>query len=83
MPKIIKVGNSAAITLSKSLLEQAGLQIGQEVMVVRDAATHNFIIEPISKQKVPSSHPITPEFLDWLDAFNKRHKKALTELAKR
>jgi len=83
MPKIIKVGNSAAITLSKSLLEQAGLQVGQEVMVVRDAETNNFIIEPISKKKVPSPHPITPEFLNWLGDFNKRHKKALTELAKK
>ena len=83
MPKIIKVGNSAAITLSKSLLEQAGLQVGQEVMVVRDASTHNFIIEPVSKEKVSSSHPITPEFLDWLDDFNKRHKKSLTELAQK
>jgi len=37
----------------------------------------------ISKPEGAKSSSITPEFLEWLDAFNKEYGPALQELAKR
>ena len=65
--KIIKVGNSAAVTLPKNVLEEKNLTIGDEVDVA---------IEPINKKTSP-----TPEFLAWIDQYIEKNRPALEELA--
>lgn len=70
--KIIKVGNSYAVTIPKQTVNENSLEVGQEVEVS---------IKPLTTSLSPSG--LTPEFLSWLEGFNARYKDALTELAKK
>lgn len=75
--KVIQVGNSLAITLPTQFVKNRKLKAGQKVFV--DANTDPEMIHvSIGKKPIPS---ITPEFKQWLEAFNKKYKDALTELA--
>ncbi len=48
--KIFKTGHSAAVTLSKKILEQAGLKLGDGVKVEADEVKGAIIIRPGNKQ---------------------------------
>ncbi|MDP2671283.1 MAG: hypothetical protein Q8P13_02360 [bacterium] len=65
--KIIKVGNSAAVTIPKNILEEKNLKIG-------DLA--EFDIQSISKKT-----KVTPEFVEWVDKYIENNRPALEELA--
>ena len=67
--KIIKVGNSAAVTIPKKILEEKGLQVGQEADIE---------ISPIGRRTA-----VSPEFLSWVDNYIKKNRPALEELAKK
>ena len=79
--KIIKVGNSYAITIPKSFIQDAGLTYGQPLEVDVDADSEVLRIRKSSSAK--GKDTITPEFVDWLEKFNKKYKHVLTELAKK
>ena len=49
--KIIRVGNSAAVTLPKSVLEESGVKIGTKVNVSYKADLGNFVVEIPRKYK--------------------------------
>jgi len=70
--KIIKVGNSYAVTIPKQTVNKNNLEVGQEVEVS---------IRPITVS--PPESNLNPEFFSWLKGFNARYKDALTELAKK
>ena len=70
--KIIKVGNSYAVTIPKDIVNEAKLEVGQKVQVA---------IQPVTGEAVETQ--ITPEFYLWLKQFNKKYKAVLTELAKK
>ena len=67
--KIIRVGNSAAVTLPKKILQEKGLKIGQEAEIE---------ISPADKQTT-----LSPEFLNWVDTYIEKNRPALEELAKK
>ena len=76
--KIIKVGNSAAVTLPASFVSESGLSIGSEV-IVEPSATYNVVfIKPVNSLYDAT---ITPDFKSWLDKFNKKNKILLKKLA--
>lgn len=77
--KIIKVGNSAAITIPKEFLAQSGLQVGDEMSIETDAKLQ--LILARSKKKA-SSPSLTPEFKQWLDKFIDDYRPVLQKLAK-
>lgn len=77
--KIIKVGNSAAVTLPASFVKEGNLRIGDELVVETFPRYQMAVIKSV-KSKVKTS--MTPEFKDWLDNFIKKHKKLLKVLAK-
>lgn len=79
--KIFKTGNSVAVTIPKHYLEDLGLKEGAEVVVVHDEQEQSIQIYPKKKARVQST--VTPEFLKWLEDFNKEYGPALKELAKR
>ncbi len=79
--KIIKIGNSAGVILPQDILKETGLKLGDNVAVDYNAQDKTAIIANENNKKAPSA--ITPEFYDWLNRFNKKYKKALTELAKK
>lgn len=77
--KIIKVGNSAALTIPQSLMRKIGWNIGDTVDV-HGNETMKFLMA----KDVTSTYntTITPEFKEWLDSFTKRNKELLAKLAK-
>lgn len=79
--KLIKVGNSYAITIPKSFLQDAALSYGQPLEVDIDSDSEVITIRKSTATKGKDN--ITPEFVDWLDKFNKKYKHVLTELAKK
>ena len=76
--KIIKVGNSAAITIPKEFLKEAGLQIGDEMAVETNGKLKMFLAKP---KKQADQATLTPEFKAWLDSFMEEYRPILTKLA--
>lgn len=76
--KIIKVGNSAAITIPKGFLQQTGLVVGQEVAVETSSKLKTLLVKP---KKEAGKTTLTPEFKEWLDKFVEEYKPILKELS--
>lgn len=66
--KIIRLGNSAAVTIPKKALEEKDLKIG-------DLAEID--VNPVKRSKTK----ITPEFIEWVDKYIENNRPALEELA--
>lgn len=79
---VIRVGNSLAVTLPAGFVKDKKLKAGQKVIVRQDLEVDALVVAP-SGSNLKKSMGITPEFLDWLERFNNKHKTALTELAKK
>jgi antitoxin component of MazEF toxin-antitoxin module len=78
--KILKVGDSAAVTLPARFLRETGWKPGQQVIVDSDARTETVVIHA-PKAKRRSSIPI--EFAAWVEEFIDEHEALLKELAKK
>ena len=78
--KIIKVGNSAAITLPKEFMQEAGLKIGEEVSLETMAKTKMLFMKPKKQEKTKS---LTPEFYAWLNSITEKYEDTIKELARR
>jgi antitoxin component of MazEF toxin-antitoxin module len=67
--KVIRVGNSAAVTIPKNVLEERNIKIGDEAEVA---------VKSLKKESaVPS------EFLEWLNQYIDKNRAALEELAEK
>lgn len=78
--KILRVGNSYAITIPHSFAKEAKIKAGQTVIVEEDTTSHTLTVQ-LEKKQVARDDSLTPEFLSWLKKFNSRYKNALTELS--
>lgn len=76
--KILKVGNSFAITLPKEYIKARNFNAGQKVFVDADPKV-NFIQILTTQQE----SNLTPEFKQWLDKTTKKHHDLIVELAKK
>jgi len=76
--KIIKVGNSAAITIPKEFLDESGLKVGDEIAVEANGKLKSIYAKP---QKMSDQAALTPEFKEWLDKFTEEYKPILKKLA--
>lgn len=79
--KIIRVGNSAAVTLPKSILEESGVKIGAKVNVSYKADMESFVIDVSPQRKI--KRPVSREFQKWLEQFTDEDRGLLKELASR
>lgn len=77
--KIIKVGNSAAVTLPSDFLRDANFRIGQEVAVETNSELGVVVVKLKSQQ---NNRLINPEFEDWLKEFTAKNNNLLKKLAK-
>lgn len=75
--KVLQVGSSAGITLSKEVLHSLKLRIGDRVEVKPDAKHGGVLVLPIRRSKVDS------ELLEWTDAMIEKYGPALLALAKK
>ena len=70
--KVRRSGNSASVTLSKEILEQSGIQLGDSVTI--SAKDGRIIIEPID--------PDFEEAMKLYREFSSTHRNVMRELAK-
>lgn len=66
--KIIKVGNSAAVTIPRSFMKEAGWRVGDKVVVKGNSKKGMLLIQK--------------ELRQWLDKITDEHKDLLEELAR-
>lgn len=76
--QVIKVGNSAAVTIPKDFLREAKIKIGDKVLVEPDPTAKILTI----KSKVKTVL-LSEEFGNWSDKFVNKYLPLLKELAKK
>ncbi len=79
--KIIQIGNSTGIIIPKSLLDQVGLEAGNEVEIEENQATNSLTI--VKKGTKVKTSSINEHFLNILDKVNKEYSSALKQLAQK
>jgi len=79
--KVTKVGNSAAVLLSKSILEQSGLKIGASVNIAYKADLGNVVIE-IPRKRTRTDAIIDKEVYTVANDLLKRYLPAFRTLAR-
>lgn len=91
--KIIKVGNSYAVTLDKKFMDASGLQVNDSVAVQYSVdPPGNITIDPTvpaafnasdknKKRREYLASKITPELKEWVDTFIEENQEALDKLA--
>ena len=77
--KIIKVGNSLAVTLPASFVRDGNMKVGDEVVVETMVAYSAILI--MLKKNTNKNH-LNPEFFQWLERTTKKHFSLIKELAK-
>lgn len=78
LQKVIKVGNSLAVTIPKEMLAQVHYKAGQMVVIESDNGLGVLVVKPKSLMKNKMANP---EFKDWLDEFTAKNAKLLKKLA--
>ncbi len=73
--KVLKVGSSAAVTISKKSLEELGLRVGDRIAVEIDRKNKAVIIKPLVE--------VDQELIDWTKKFIDKYRPALEALAKK
>lgn len=76
--KIIKIGNSAGITIPREIREEAGFKLGDAVAITYNG--ENISVSPLIK-KAPKG--VTPRFAKIVEDFISEHEDVLKELAKK
>lgn len=79
--KIIRIGNSGGVTISKSLMEESGVKIGTQVNVSYKADVGSFVIDVPSKQP-QTKIPVNPEVYAVANDLLKRYLPAFKKLAR-
>lgn len=77
--KVIKVGNSLAVTLPRHFVKARHVKSGQKVFVEADADLD--LVQVQTKSRTPLK--LTPEFKEWLDSVSRRYASTIKELARR
>lgn len=77
--KVIKVGNSAAVTLPREFLQETGIKIGDELIIETNVAAQMFLAKT---KKQAGKMNLTPEFYAWLDKISRKYKDVIKELAR-
>ncbi len=76
---VIKVGNSIGVVIPQRLRKELGFKPGDKIVVEKEITGQGLFLTKKGKGSQRSS--ITPEFMNWLNQFNKRYSRALKELA--
>lgn len=79
--KVIKVGNSLAVTIPSDFAKELKLRPGEKINVDEDFETKTLTVQAINTDIKKGG--LTPEFLKWLKNFNNKYKDVLKELAKK
>lgn len=75
--KVLQIGSSAGITISKEALKTLGLKIGDQVKVEVNERNKSVLVLPLRRSKVDA------ELLEWTDKMIDQYGPALRALAKK
>ena len=78
---IFKAGNSNVVSIPTELLELLNLKKGSKVVLEVTNDKKGLILSKAGDAS--SNTPLNPNFLKWLDSFNKEYASDLEELAKK
>lgn len=76
--KIIKVGNSLAVTLPAEFVKEGNIAVGDELLVEHNSRYKTIYMKPVNDKRGSS---LTPDFFEWLDEISNKYKDAIKELA--
>lgn len=76
--KVLQVGSSAGVTISKESLKSLGLKVGDQVVVTLDDEQKSIMIAPA---KTNRRH--TESVVRWTDEFIRRYRPALEALSRK
>lgn len=76
--KIIKVGNSYAITIPAEFVKEGNLAVGDELLVEHNAQYGSMYVRKNDKNVKPG---LTPEFFEWLGNTIEEDKELIKQLA--
>ncbi len=82
LQKVIRVGNSSAVTIPREFLEEVGLMVGDRIEIAVRKKPIKIEIMP-RKKILRKSSGITPSFVLSVDEFIRQYRPVLEELAKR
>lgn len=74
--KIIRVGSSAAVTLSPDILKEMGVKVGDVVSVSAHASSGIAMV-----RRANAKDTVNPDVLVWTNAFIDKNRKLLERLA--
>lgn len=80
--RVVQIGNSIGVIIPQPLRRKIGLKLGDKVEV-NEGSYHDEVIIRKNGKKALARSTITPEFVSWLESFNKRYSSALKELAQK
>jgi len=78
MQKVMRVGNSLAVTLPAKFVKERQVKAGQEVLVEADAG-----LDMVQVSTSKTSLGLTPEFRCWLDEIMLNEEELIKDLAER
>lgn len=76
--KVMKVGNSLAMTIPREFIKTSGVRAGDEIAVETSPTFPYIFVKPKKEDKRIS---LTPEFKEWLDTFIAEYRPILKKLA--
>ncbi|MBI2051480.1 AbrB/MazE/SpoVT family DNA-binding domain-containing protein [Candidatus Roizmanbacteria bacterium] len=79
--KVIKVGNSLGMIFPKELVNKMKMKVGRKLQIEALEETSTIIVRPSRPHQKKAKTAVSPEFKKWLNAFTKKHKALLKELA--
>ena len=79
LQKIIRVGNSLAVTLPRQFTDESKYRAGDSVHVETNSSIKSVYIRPSTDNQTPG---LTPEFKTWLDEISTKEKDIIRALAK-
>jgi len=78
LQKVIRVGNSLAVTIPKDFASLVKFKAGQKVAVETDMSGRMLLVKPAVDIGKTS---LTPEFFTWLEDISSKYEKVIKELA--
>lgn len=78
LQKVIKVGNSLALTIPKSFVEKTGFKAGDEIFVQQEPQSKSLIITTKDQAK---KIKLSPDLFSWLNEVEEKYTDAIKELA--
>ncbi|HSX49031.1 MAG TPA: hypothetical protein VLE44_02120 [Candidatus Saccharimonadales bacterium] len=77
---VFKAGNSDVVAIPPEIKKRTGIKTGSSILVDVASDGKTIVINEVGDRK---KSVITPDFLKWLESFNKEYGPALKKLAKK